>query len=155
MTISQAKFFLPFVESKQPIEELGICDVDVELAKILAQLKTIKVLHIETSEDILIYLIKQLPALEYLHFKGTIRLSLVKKVLQHCEKMKKLEIDDRTDPDRPIDLNDYDSIVALATGRVEVTYTYRKIQRYTDENRQIIEKLSEEKTNKWIRIMHI
>lgn len=88
-----------FVDKNLLIERLSISSIDIEAAMSLKKLKTIKDLTIsETSEEIVIDIVKELPALE--HFKISCdeyfgRPTTVDEILQHARKLTKFYINGR------------------------------------------------------------
>lgn len=61
--------FASFIANGQPIEGLQISHVDVELSRMIKQLRTINSLHIsKTPSNLVIDIVKNLPNLEYVYF---------------------------------------------------------------------------------------
>lgn len=144
--------FSCMVENEQPIEELSINYADMELGKIIQCLKTIKRFHIRhTEEHVVVDIARNLPSLECLKVYKEISLRGATEILKHCEKLTELEIAN----DLKIDLNEYNSIVALATERrVKCTIFYEnKNSLYYVPNvaREIVKEI-EEKKNKWVHL---
>lgn len=157
--ISEIKSLISaFVTNNQPIEELRIEYVDTDLAKMVQKLKTIRVLHIyNTSESIIVNLVKHLPAVEYLCIGGTnkkLRFSIATKILQLNTRINAFEMRQDLLTDTKIDFNDFDLILALAADRVKVKFFYDRYGiRYLNSDDRILLKTLFAKKTEWVHFV--
>lgn len=139
------KFLSSLIDTNQPIEEIVLQWVDHELGKMLQKMKTIKRLFIYKLRGDLIDIAKNLPALEYLEVDWIICPWELRKILENCKNLKGLACR----IDQHIEMDQYNLIVALVTGRVYVTFHCWFL------NSSVVNKVEQmhQKGGKWVRVI--
>lgn len=136
--------FLAWVINNQPIENLIIDYVNVELSTHLQRLKKIKLLSIhESSAHIAIDIAIKLPALKFLYFEMDTERApisdILVKLLPHCKSLTDLRLYSK----RKINLDEYNLIVGLALRRVKVTIYFDSFSFFNEIS---------DKQNEWVSL---
>lgn len=143
------------IQNKQLIEEFNIyseTSIDIEIFKMLEEFKAIKKLRIlrwrqPLSSYYVVDIVKHLPVLEYFRI-SMLNLKLGIKILQHCNKnLIKLDLPGIVELNSNLD--DYNTLVKLATGRVKVTIS---ISDYFQIDEDILSQIRKTE-NKWVRLL--